>query len=98
MTSQSRAIRRQSRKIVKSEKIMAQIFFNSEATCDSTDVLASIYHRKTTVNRPFDTIRDLLRPLSLEQSLLKGRNSLIWRIGNRGVKICFQNLGHLIEI
>ena len=50
MTSQSRAIRRQSRKIVKSEKIMAQTFFNYKSTCDSTDVPASMYDRKTAAN------------------------------------------------
>ena len=69
MTSQSRAIRRQSRKIVKSEKIMAQTFFNYEGTCDSTDVPASIYDRKTAA-RPFDTINDILRSLSLAQPVI----------------------------
>ena len=29
--------------------------------------------------RPFDTIHDILRSLSLVQSLPKGRNALIWR-------------------
>ena len=85
MTSQSRAIRRQSRKIVKSEKIMAQTFLNCVSTFDLTDVLGSIYDRKTAA-RPFDTMYDILRSLSVAQSLLKGQNSPIWRVGNRGVK------------
>ena len=74
MTSQSRVIRRQSRKIVKSEKIMVQTFFKYESTCDSTDVLASMYDRKTAA-RSFDTIHDILRSLSLAQYFLKGRNA-----------------------
>ena len=85
MTSQSRAIRRQSRKIVKSEKIMAQTFFNYESTCDSTDLPASICDRKTAA-RPFDAIHDILKSLSLAQSLLKGQNTQVLRIGNRRVK------------
>ena len=85
MTSQSRAIRCQSRKIVKSGKIMAQTFLNCVSTFDLTDVLGSIYDRKTAA-RPFDTIYDILRSLSVAQSLLKGQNSPIWRVGNRGVK------------
>ena len=64
---------------------MALIFLNCESTCDLADVPASIYDRKTAA-RPFDTIHDILRCLSLAQSLLKGRNAPIWRIGNRGVK------------
>ena len=59
------------------------LFFDFE-TCDSTDVPASNYARKIAA-RPFDTIHDILRCLSLAQSLLKGRNAPIWRIGNRGV-------------
>ena len=85
MTSQSRAIPFQSRKIVKFEKIMALIFLNCESKFDSTDVPSWIYDRKTAA-RPFDTIHDILRCLSLAQSILKGRNAPIWRIGNRGVK------------
>ena len=45
-----------------------------------------MYDRKTAA-WPFDTIHDILRSFSLAQSLLKGRNSPIWRIGNRGVKL-----------
>ena len=78
MTLQSCAIRRQSRKIVKSEKIMAQTFFNYESTCDSTDLPASIYDRKMGA-RPFDTIYDILRCLSLVKPILKGRTAPIWR-------------------
>ena len=63
---------------------MALMFLNCESSSDSTDISASIYERKTAA-RPFDTIYDILRSLSLVQSLLKGRNALIWRIGNRGV-------------
>ena len=36
---------------------------------------------------PFDTIHDILRCLSLMQSLLKDRNGPIWRIGNRRVNL-----------
>ena len=43
-----------------------------------------MYDRKTAA-RPFDTIHDNLRSLSLVQFLLQGRNSPIWRFGNRGV-------------
>ena len=78
MTYQSRAIPFQSRKIVKFEKIMALIFLNCESKFDSTDVPSWIYDRKTAA-RPFDTIHDILRCLSLAQSLLKGRNAPIWR-------------------
>ena len=62
MTSQSRAIRSQSRKIVNFVKIMAQTFFNCESTCASTDVPASMYDRKTDA-RQFGTINDILRSL-----------------------------------
>ena len=37
--------------------------------------------------RNFDTINVIIRCLSLVQSLLKGRNAPIWRIGKRGVNI-----------
>ena len=73
MTSHSCAICSKSQKIVKVKKIMAQFFLNFESTCDLTDVQASMYERKTAA-RPFDTIHDILRSLSLVQSLLKGRN------------------------
>ena len=43
-----------------------------------TDVQAAMYDRKTAA-RPFDTISDILRSLSLVQSLLKARNSPNWR-------------------
>ena len=86
MTTQSPAIRSQSRKIGKFVKIMAQTFLNCDSMCDLTVLLASICYRKTAA-RPFDTICDILRALRLVQSLLKGRNAPIWRIGNRGVKL-----------
>ena len=54
------------------------IFLNCESTCDSKDVQASIYDRKT-ADRPFDTIHDILRCLSLVKSLLKIRNAPSWR-------------------
>ena len=66
-------------------------FFNRESTYDLKDVLASIYDRKTAIRR-FDTINDILRPLSLVQSLLKGRNltaagtNAYETVGNRRVK------------
>ena len=52
---------------------------------DFSQASASMYDIKTAA-QPFDTIHDILRSLSLLQSLLKGRNSPNWRIGNRGVK------------
>ena len=61
-----------------------KLFLNCERTCGLKDVSASIYDRKTDA-RPFDTIHDILRFLSLAQSLRKSRNALIWHIGNRGV-------------
>ena len=39
--------------------------------------------------RHFDTIHNTVRPLSLEQSLLKGQKTQVWRNENRGVKIVF---------
>ena len=71
MTSQSRAIRSLSRKIVKCVKFELLIF------CDLTDVPASIYDRKMDT-RFFDTIQDI-RYLSFVQSLLRGRNTSILR-------------------
>ena len=56
---------------------MALIFVDNESTCDSTDVSAPIYDRKTTA-RPFDTIHGIIRCLSLVQSLFKGPNASIW--------------------
>ena len=64
---------------------MALFLIICEITCDLTDVSASIYDRKTTARR-FDTIPDILPPLSSKQSVLKGQNVPIWRIRNRGVK------------
>ena len=58
------------------KKIMAQAFFNCE--------FQSLYDWKTAA-RPFDTIHDILRSLTLAQSLLKGRNAPILGIWNRGV-------------
>ena len=62
------------------------IFFNSERTRDLTDAPASIYDRKTATRR-FSTFREILRSLSLAQSLLKDRNAARWRIENRGVQL-----------
>ena len=78
MTSHSRAIRSQSRKIVKLVKFGPLISLNCKSMCDLTDVLASIYDRKMDA-RPFDTIHDILRCLCLVQSLLEARNAPIWR-------------------
>ena len=78
MISKSRAISSQCRKIVKFEKIMAQTFLNSESNLHSTDVPVAMSDSKTAA-RPFDTIHNILRPLGLAQSLLKGRNSPNWR-------------------
>ena len=86
MTSQSRAIRSQYRKIAKFLKCMALIFWNRASTCGSTDLPVAIYDRKIAARR-FDSIHDILRFLSLAQSLLKGLSAPIWHIGNRGVNI-----------
>ena len=51
-----------------------------------TDFPASIYVKKAAA-RSFDTIRDILRSLSLAQSLFKGRNAQIWHMGNRVVNV-----------
>ena len=57
---------------------MSLILFNFESKCDLTNVSASVYDRKIDA-RPFDTIHDILRCLSLAQSLRKGQNAPIWR-------------------
>ena len=72
--------------IVKFVPLMPLIFLNCGRTCDLTDDTASIYDRKTAA-RHFDTIHDILRALSLAQSLLKGRNAPVSRSGNRGVNL-----------
>ena len=59
-------------------KIRALDFFKYKSTCDLTDVSASIDDRKRD-DWPFDTIDDILWCLRLVQSLIKGRNALIWR-------------------
>ena len=64
-------------KIVKFVKFGPLIFLSCKSTCDLTDVPASIYEKMDA--RPFDPIHDVLRCLSLVQSLLKGRNAPIWR-------------------
>ena len=61
-------------KIVKVVLFVALIILNSECTCDLTNVAASIYDRKIAV-QTFDTIHDILRSLSLAQSLFEGRNA-----------------------
>ena len=55
---------------MKFEKIMAQTILNFESSLYLTDVSAAMYDRKTAA-RPFYTIHDVLRYLSLVQSLLK---------------------------
>ena len=57
-------------------------FLNAESMSDSTD--------KKTAARRFDTIHDILRSLSLEQSLLKGRNAPIWRSGKWAINEALQ--------
>ena len=76
MTSNSRAMSSQSQKIVKLKKIMAQTSLDFESTCYLTDVQCMIGKTRPDL---FDTIHDILRSLSLVQSLPKGRNALIWR-------------------
>ena len=77
LTSQSCAIRSQSKKNREICEIRAFDFLNCESTCDLTDVSASIYDRKIDA-RPFDTIHDIQRFHGLVQS-----------IGNRLVNINF---------
>ena len=57
---------------------MVLIFFNCEGTYDLTVVPAPIYYSKP-MDRPFDTIRNVLKSLSHVQSLLKDRNAPICR-------------------
>ena len=78
LTTQSRKICSQFKKIIKFVKFGPLIFSNCERTSDLTNVPASIYDRKVDT-RPFDTIKFIVRCLSLVQSLLKGRNTPIWR-------------------
>ena len=80
MSLQSHAIRFHSQKIY---DIHGTVFFNCESTRAFTDFQASFYDRKTP--RPFDTIHDILRSLSLAQSLLEGQNEPIWRSGNQRI-------------
>ena len=56
--------------------IRAFNFMNCGSTCDSTDVTAQISDRKMAARR-FETIHNILRSLSLAESLLKGRNAPI---------------------
>ena len=63
---------------------MALFFLNCESKCDLKKLSASINNKKIAA-RPFDTIHDILRSLSLAQYLLKRRKAPIWRIGNQGV-------------
>ena len=77
MISQSRAIRSKSQKIVKFVIFGVFIFFNCESTCDFTDITASIYDRKMDA-RLFDNIHDILRCISLVQSLLEALLAQIW--------------------
>ena len=51
---------------------------NCESTFDTMAVSAKISERKIDARR-FDSIHDILRSISLTQSLLKGRNTPIWR-------------------
>ena len=59
-------------------EIRAIDFLDSESTWDSTDVQAPIYDRKTAA-KPFYTTHEIIRSLSLVQSLHKGRNAPLWR-------------------
>ena len=58
---------------------MAQTILNFESSLYLTDVPAAMYDRKTAA-RPFGTIHDILRSLSLVQSLFKGRNAPTLRL------------------
>ena len=66
-------------------KIKAVIVWKCESRCELTDVPASLNDKKNPA-RLFDTISDILRSLSLAQSLLKVWNAPICRIGNRRLK------------
>ena len=68
------ALKAENRKIC---DILSIDFFELERTGYLADVSVSNYDTKTDA-RPFDTINDILRCLSLVQSLLKGRNPPIW--------------------
>ena len=68
MTSPPHAIRLKSQKSWNLRKSLHYLFSNCERTCYSTNAPASIYNRKTAV-RPFDTINDIVRSLSLVESL-----------------------------
>ena len=39
------------------------------------------------MTQKFDTNRDILRCFSLAEMLFYGKNAVIWRMGNRGVKL-----------
>ena len=52
---------------------MAELFFNCESMWDLTDFQASMYDRITAA-WPSNTIHDILRSLSLAQSLLRDRS------------------------
>ena len=84
MTTQTPAIRSQTRKIGKFVKIMTQTFLNCETLYDSTDAPTLIYDRKTAA-RPFDTIHDILRSLSLVKALIKDQNAPIGASGTEGL-------------
>ena len=58
-------------------KFRAFDFLNCESTFDLTDVPALIYDRLKGA-RPFDTIHEILRCLSLVQTPPRGRNAPIW--------------------
>ena len=73
MSSRSRAIRSQSQRIVKFVKFEPLIFLNCKSYYG-----ASIYDKKMDA-RTFKTIHNILRCLSLVQSLLEGRNAPIWQ-------------------
>ena len=85
---------------------MAQTFLHCVSSGDLRDVQALMYDRKTAA-RPFETIHDILRSLSLVQSLPKARNSPNWRQrapthsnmsgteGFKAEKIIFMNTIHL---
>ena len=77
MSSQSRAIRPHSKKIVKFVIFVHLIFLIVRVRVIKRIFQTSIYYGK--MDARFESIKDILRYLSPAQSLLKGYNTSLWR-------------------
>ena len=75
---------------------MAQTSFDLESSCDLTDAEYSMYDRKI-ADRPFDSIHDILRSLSLVEFLLEGRNAPTHMILSRTDGLKCQYFLHLFS-